>query len=411
VADHATDPTNADELHLPPLRRRARVRRIIAFAIVLVVAALAAAFLLRPKPVVELFRTAPLARRTIVRVVDATGHIRVKGRVEVPAPMPGRLVQILVASGTRVAKGQTLARLDDRAQRLALSQAQASERAAAGRLAEARVAADAAAQEQQHVERLVQRGLASQQEAVDAKTAAERTSAALSAAQAEENAASEAVASAALARNATEIAAPVAGVVLTAPETAGAMVDPSQGALFVIGDSLQALRVDAMINEADVTEVRVGQPAPFNVQGLPGRTFEGRVEEIALEPRVENGVVSYPVTLTADNTDGLLRPGMTAIVHLEVARAEHVLAVHEAALRFTPSGAPPAPPRTRVWRRVGPAEAEAVDITAGLSDGAYTQVTPAAGEQLQEGDPIIIGLFNPDDSGSNRPSITLGKKP
>ncbi len=403
--------SSTEALKIPAIRGRARLRRAIAFGIVIAVAAAGAALLMRPGPVAERYRTVPLARRSIVRLVEATGHIDVTGRVEVAASFSGRLVQILVEPRARVKKGQLLAKLDDRAERLAVAQAQARERAAAGRLAEARVAYNAALEEQQHSERLAQQGLASQQDAVNAKTTADRAAAAVAAAQAEESAASASAASAALGHTSTDIVAPADGIVLTAPETLGMMVDPQRGPLFVIGRSLQVLRIDALVNETDIAQVRVGQATHFEVQGLPGRSFEARVERIALEPRTESGVVSYPVILSANNPDEVLLPGMTALVHLEVARVEHVLAVHEAALRFSPEDAPSAPPRTRLWRRTGPAQAEPVRIRAGLSDGAFTDVTPAEGERLQEGDPIVIGLFRPDEKEAGKPSLTLGQKP
>jgi HlyD family secretion protein len=121
-----------------------------------------------------------------------------------------------------------------------------------------------------------------------------------------------------------------------------------------------------------------------------------------------SGVVNYPVTLVADNADGALLPGMTALVKLEVARVDHVLAVLDAALRFTPDGAPAAAPRTRLWRRTGPTQAEPVMVRTGLSDGAFTEVAAADGQTLQEGDPIIVGVFRPEDDDAKKPSITLG---
>jgi HlyD family secretion protein len=398
------------DLQIPPFMRHARLRRSIVLALLLAGAG-AAIVLTRPRSAAELYRTVPLTRRSIVRLVDATGHVGVKGRIEVAPMLSGRLVRILVEPGVHVRKGQLLAKLDDRAQALALSQAQASQRAAAGKVAEARVAYEAAVEEQQHSERLLLRGLASQQDAIGAKTAAHRAAAALTTAQAEENAAAGTVASAALGRHATEIVAPADGIVLKAPETLGTMVDPGQGALFVIGASLQTLRVDALINETDIAQVRIGQATHLEVQGLPGRVFEACVEAVALEPEIQGGVVSYPVTLSLDNAEGVLRPGMTAVVHLEVARAEDVPAVHEAALRFSPENAPASPPRTRLWRRTAPAQAEPVPIHAGLSDGAFTEVTAADGARLQEGDPIIVGLFRPEDQDAGKPSISLGKKP
>lgn len=407
----AASPGTVEALQIPPLRRRARLRRAVVSGIMLAIAAAAVTLLMRPSAVVELYRTERLARRSIVHVVDATGHVGVSGRVEVAPSFPGRLVQILVEPGARVRKGQLLAKLDDRAPRLAVSQAQDSQRAAAARLAEARVAHSAALDEQRHQERLVQRGLASQQDAVNAKTAVDRAAERLAAAQAEERVASGSVASSALGQASTDIVAPADGIVLKAPETVGSMVDPAKGALFVIGASLGVMRVDALVNETDIAQVRMGHATRFEVLGLPGRTFDARVERIALEPETERGVVSYPVTLSADNVEGLLLPGMTALVHLEVARVDHVLAVLDAALRFSPEDAPAAPPRTRLWRRTGPAQAEPVRIRTGLSDGAFTEVTAAEGDTLQEGDPIIVGLFRPDERDARKPSITLGSRP
>lgn len=409
--EHAIDPSSVEALHIPPLRRRAHMRRLVSVGVLLAIGAAVIAFVMRPTPVAEQFRSVPLTRRTIVRLVDATGHIGVNGRVEIGATAPGRLVQIFVGPGARVKKGQLLAKIDDRAQRLSVNQAEASRRAAVNRVAEARVAYRSAVDEQQHSERLAQKGLASQQEAVNAKIAADKSAAALAVAEAEEAAAAETVASAALGRSAVDIVASGDGVVLTAPETAGMMVDPAQGTLFVLGQSLQALRIDAPINETDITQVSAGQIAHFEVQGLPGRTFDARVERIALDSKTEGGVVSYPVVLSVDNADGVLLPGMTAFVHLEIARAEGVLAVREAALRFAPADAPPAPPRTRLWRRAAAANAEPVRIRAGLSDGAFTEVTAADGEHLQEGDAIVIGVLRPGEIEAGKPGFTIGGNP
>jgi HlyD family secretion protein len=411
VGDQSVASSSSERLDLPPVRRRAFVRRGVAVGVWFAVAAAAAAVLLRPSPKTDLYRTVPLGRRSIVRVVDATGHVAVNGRVEVRAATSGRLVQILARQGAPVKAGQRLATLDDRTQRVAVRRAQASERAAASRLAEARVVYGAALDDQHSTERLAERGLGSEQDAVNAKTAAERAAAALASAQAEESAASATVASAVLDQRSTEIVSPAEGVVLKAPETPGVTVSPAEGALFVIGASLQSLRIDALVNETDIAQVRVGQATRFEVQSHPGRVFDACVERIALEPDTTGGLVAYPVTLSASSADGVLLPGMTALVHLEVARSENVLAVHEAALRFAPEGAPPAAPRTRLWRRVGPARAEPVRIRAGLSDGAFTEVTAADGERLQAGDQIVIGLLHPDETDVVKPSVTFGKKP
>jgi HlyD family secretion protein len=54
-------------------------------------------------------------------------------------------------------------------------------------------------------------------------------------------------------------------------------------------------------------------------------------------PVTSNGVVSYTVIINVENRDGSLLPGMTCMVDFIVERAENVLVVSNAALRYQPS--------------------------------------------------------------------------
>jgi hypothetical protein len=83
--------------------------------------------------------------------------------------------------------------------------------------------------------------------------------------------------------------------------------------------------------------------------------------------------------------------------------------VHEAALRFVPEDVEPAPLRSRVFRRVGPDQLEAIHVRAGISDGLYTAIEPLEGKTLKVGDPLAIGFVRADQ-GSRGPRVTLGDK-
>jgi HlyD family secretion protein len=395
VAEEALEGVGG-RLEIPKLAKKARLRRVIVAAVL--VAAGVVAYVMWPTAGLgERYRTTTVTRRTIIKVVEATGHVDVRRRVEVPAPIPGRLVEILVY---------------DRAAALAVRGAQATVQAAAGRVAEARAALSATTEERQRVERLVGRGLASQQDLSSARAAEQRAQAALTAARAEQQAAAGTVASAQLGRNLGDIVAPSDGVVLVAPERLGAAVGPERGALFVIGDALDVMRIDAQVGEADIGDVRIGQSTTFEVQAFPGRTFHAKVDRVGLEPSRAEGLVTYPVTLLAANPGGVLLPGMTATVRLEVARREGVLAVREAALRWSPADAARVPPRSRVWRWTKRSTIEPVLVLVGISDGQYTEVMDARDARLQEGDRIALGLRSPGaaSSGAGRPGISLGGK-
>jgi HlyD family secretion protein len=401
---------SAEGLQIPDLQRRARKQRWIALAVAIALG-VGGWYLYRGQAVApgEQFRTVPVSRRDVVRLVEATGHLDARSRFEVPAPFPGRLTELLVRAGDKVQRGQALARLDDRAGSFAVRNANASQDAATWKVAEARSNQEAAREELTRVERLVQRGLASTQEHAAAKSALARAEAALEASRAERSMAAGQLASARYSQGQGEISAPIAGVVLAAPENLGSAVTPER-ALFVIGEPLELMRVDVDVSEADIGEVKVGQTTSFEVQTFPDRRFHARVERVGVEPRREAGVVTYPVRLLAENNDGALRPGMTAAVQIEVARVANVLAVRDGALRFAPPGAPEVPPRTRLFKRVGPAQLEAITVEVGLSDGVYTEVRARGDTRLAERDQVAVGLLRPDAAERLQPGISLGGK-
>lgn len=398
-------------LQIPALAARARVTRTVLVLVLLGAAGVGTyAYLHRTVPVGEAYRSVPVERRTIVRVVESTGHLDALSRVEVSVPVAGHLAEIKVVPGAKVERGQLLARLDDRATALGVRGAGATLEASIWRVAEARAALEGAAQEQDRVQRLMARGLASAQELDAVKARVARARAVMKASGAEKSLAADHVAVAKVGQNLGDIVSPIAGIVLTAPENTGIAVAPDHGALFVVATALERMRIDADVSEADIGEIHIGQAAHFEVQTFPGRQFAAKVERIGLDAKRDGAVVTYTVMLTADNAEGVLRPGMTAAVRIEIAEAKDVLAVREAALRFSPDDAEPAPARSRVWKHLGAADLEAVSVTAGLSDGAYTEVTPAPADALKPDDPLAVGLLQKKAASAKKPGVSLGSK-
>ncbi len=410
VPEHAQTGNDAEqvELQIPELAGRARARRILMLSLVLAAAAGAVYYYTRPEPVTELYRTEKATLRTLVQQVEAAGKLEVRSRTEVPAPVPGRLIGIHVSSGQTVKVGDLLAELDVRAAVLVVRGAQASAQAAAGQMAQARASFEAAERGVERARTLMARGLASAEDLANSQSELARAKAATEAARGQQKVAGENVASAKLSQTLGRIEAPAAGVVLLAPESLGAAVSPAAGPLFVIGEPLTTMRVDAIVSETEVAQVKLGQPAEVLVAALPGRSFRAQVKRVGIEPDRSHVAVMYPVQLLVENPDGLLLPGMTARVRMEVARVANVLAVHEATLRFQPEGADPADPRSRVWRRMGPKELEGLAVQVGISDGIYAEIKPRGDVKIGEGDAFAVGLANPD--AANQPRLKLGDK-
>jgi HlyD family secretion protein len=158
------------------------------------------------------------------------------------------------------------------------------------------------------------------------------------------------------------------------------------------------------VDEADVGAVQSGQEAAFTVDAYPDSRFPARITQIRYSSETVNGVVTYKAVLRVDNSELLLRPGMTATAVITVKKVENALLVPNAALRFVPPETPqagdaeggslissllPHPPRRetkqkeetngkskeqKVWTlRNG--QLTAVVITKGISDGRMTEIT------------------------------------
>lgn len=378
----------------------------IALAVVgLALAAGVAVYLLRGGEEESLFLTAPLKTTSIVRQVQATGYLKLSETVEVPAPLAGQLLETRVKPGDIVEEGQVLALLGRAPSEMAVGVADAEFQAIRARATRAAVAHRNARASLKRVERLRAKQLASESELEAATTGAAMAGAALRAAQAERNAASKRLKMRESERDATKITAPLAGLVLVVPSGTGMFVKHGQP-LLRIGAAPDDMRIQALFGETDIGEIKLGQRAVFEVPAFVDRVFEATVSHVNPDPQMDAGAVFYRVTLIVKDTDGHLLPGMTAQVRVKVAEVQNVLAVREAALRFTMPGAEPAAARSRVWQPDGDAARE-IPVEAGLSDGAVTEVRFNGETKLADGDAIIIGLNSVGDGNATQPSLSL----
>jgi HlyD family secretion protein len=102
------------------------------------------------------------------------------------------------------------------------------------------------------------------------------------------------------------------------------------------------MQVDASIDEADVSRIRMGQRATFTVDAFPGQTFEGEVRQVRKAAQNVANVVTYVAVVGFTNTAGRLLPGMTANVRVVTESRENVLKIPNSALRVRIAGVEPA---------------------------------------------------------------------
>ena len=248
---------------------------------------------------------------------------------EVASPVTARVVRVLARAGDEVRAGQPLVELASGD----LGRARAEVTAADARLA------------------LARKQLARQQALLADRLVAERDVIAAQAAVTEAEAA-RAVAAGAMRQFAgaeggagLTLRAPVAGTVIDRDVVIGQLVDPSR-TLFRIGD-LRKLWLVAHVFERDAVRVSIGGTGAASFAALPGATVDGTI--VWVGRAVETSSRTIPVRLEVPNPDGVLRPGMSAMVSLPVGDATgKVVAVPIAAVQrvgdrwavFAPGGAP-----------------------------------------------------------------------
>jgi HlyD family secretion protein len=341
------------------------------------VALIAAWWVLTPKNKTEYIRgKAEIA--TVRAIVTATGTLAPLEKVTIGAEVSGRLDTVLVDFNDHVTKGQILAHINTDALRALALQSQAAVAQAQANLAKAD-------NDLRRAISLQNSGFVSTSAYDTARAARDTAAATLKSARAQSEQAEANLSKA-------DIRSPIDGIVLDRKVDPGQTVAASfqTPELFVIASDLRKLELDVDIDEADIGQVRVGQDATFTVDAYPAAIFVAKVRELRNAAKTVQNVVTYQGVLTVDNSQGLLKPGMTATADVTVKIVTNVLTIPNGALRFTPDAQqantpgsvnpiapvdPIAAGKGKVWV-VGPdGKPVSRDVTLGASDGRRTQVT------------------------------------
>jgi len=325
-------------------QRRSFIRKLIIIIIVLLLAGagfIAYRLVIEKKSADRIsFETVALRRGDLKSSITTTGTVEALNTVEVGAEISGRIQTITVDFNDHVEKDQLLIKLDPQQQKSAVGEAKAKVLSARAGQTESSAALLEATQTEKRVKALAGRGLASAKELEAATAAVARAQASVASAKASAALAQAAYEAAADKLEKTEIRSPIDGTVLSREVEAGQAINAGMQTpvLFVIAEDLKRMRLSSQVDEADIGVVKTGLCATFTVDAYPDRIFESEVVSVRNVPVSDQNVVSYEVILTVDNSDLLLKPGMTATVDIITAKQEDVLIVPNKALRFTPPG-------------------------------------------------------------------------
>jgi HlyD family secretion protein len=389
--------------------------------IVLAVAVLIAGYTLfqQQETNIPQYLTQPVKRGDLTVEVTATGTLAPTNQVDVGIEVSGTIKEVLVDYNDKVKVGQPLALLDPTKLEAQLRQSTAALDAARAKVQQA----EATVQESknqlarlENVKKMSGGKVPSKLELDSAQATYNRAKADLASARASvvQNEAIQNAYRTDLSK--TVVRSPINGIVLNRNVEPGQTIAATFQApvLFTLAEDLTQMELQVDVDEADVGQVHVGQPARFTVDAYPDRNFDAKVTQVRYGSQTVSGVVTYKTILKVDNRDLLLRPGMTATAHIMVNEDKNVLLVPNAALRFSPpvtttaksggsliSNLMPRPPRSsqnaaqpptgkeqRVWV-LKDGKPEPVNVVTGQTNGIMTAITESA---LQPGTPLIVDM-------------------
>jgi HlyD family secretion protein len=185
------------------------------------------------------------------------------------------------------------------------------------------------------------RGLISDQDLETAIATLDRAKASVSTSAAQTTVAAAGLKSAKTSLGKAIIRSPIDGIVLARTIEVGQTVTAGfqTPILFTLARDLTEMQLDIDVDEADVGSVREGLAATFVVDAFPRRVFRSKLLKLGNLPKTGTTVVTYQATLSVENPDRVLKPGMTATATIVTSEVKDVLSVPNAALRFVPPAA------------------------------------------------------------------------
>ena len=252
-----------------------------------------------------------------VTLLNASGYVVAQRKASVSSKRTGRLSYVGVEEGSRVKKGEIIARLENEDLAAARDRAAANLNAARATLAQAEAELTDARLNYDRQKQLLAQNLISRQDYDTAETRYQKMLAAVANSRANIKAAAAALDEAQTAVEYSLIRAPFDGVVLTKNAEIGEVVAPfgaalnARAAVATMAD-MSSLMVEADVAEANIHQVKIGQPVEILLDALPGERFPGKVHMIV--PTAERSKATIMVKVAFDSLDPRVLPEMSAKV-------------------------------------------------------------------------------------------------
>jgi HlyD family secretion protein len=250
-------------------------------------------------------------------MLNATGYVVAQRKASVASKATGRLEWLGVAEGSRVKKGEIIARLESQDVAAARAQAAANVTVARANVQQALAEEEDANRQLGRTKELVAQNFVAQAAYDTALARYDKSRAGVNSARAGEAAAAANLQAAAVAVEQTVIRAPFDGVVLTKNANIGDTITPfsqaldTKGAVVTMAD-MSTLEVEADVSESNLQKVKVGQSCIIELDAVPDARFQGSVNRVV--PTVDRAKATVMTKISFRELDPRILPDMSARV-------------------------------------------------------------------------------------------------
>jgi HlyD family secretion protein len=296
-----------------------------------------------------------IQQRDLQAIVSASGKIQPQHLVNISADTMGRVTNLAIDEGDRVKKGQFLMQIDPRLLASAAEQAEASLAAAASQMEQLRVASESAKAALKQAQDAYTRQQQLWKQGLTTRETLETAENQLRMRQSDANSAEKQIEtqrlrmqqerasleSAKYSLSKVRIESPIDGIVtrrnIEEGETVVVGTMNNAGTVLLTIADMSVIEAQVEVDETDIPNVALGQPAKITIDAMPGKTFTGKVVEIGNSP-IQSATGTSTSTAATQATNFLVkvqvesvipdvRPGFTCTAEITTATRKNAVSV------------------------------------------------------------------------------------
>jgi HlyD family secretion protein len=312
-------------------------KKVIVFSVigVLILVIVALVIFKGNKTEITSVQTEKVTRRTITKVVTATGKIDAEFKVAITPEVTGEIVSLPVKEGDHVKKGALLLKIKADSYLASKQKAEATLQSAKADVAQRKAELDKVSYDYKRTKELQAKKLASDADLESANSQYLSSKAQYESAQSYvvQNQASLKETLESLYK--TTISSPLEGTVTKLNVELGERVlgsGFSQGTDIMTVADLSKMEAIVDVDENDIVTVKIGDTARVTVDAFGDKKFVGFVTEIGnsaitTSSGTQNEVTNFQVKIKIFDPDQKLRPGMSCTANIETETKNNVLSV------------------------------------------------------------------------------------